>query len=743
MTTTTLARGRNGLKLFRVPAAKALTFRVNSQKLTVPAGSSASNVEPNYQQSIERAYENAIVSAGVSWIADNAAGVPLVLRRKLPNGDLEDVDNHPAIDLLEKPSEFYTWRELLTVAVASIFYAKHGSAFLYKDRNALGRPMGLMYLPYSRVEIKGSATQLITHYRYTPDGVPSQDIPAEDMVHLRLGIDPRNPRLGICPLASLGRELWIDEEASRATATLLRKLAIIGHVLALKDGSAILTEDQLATVKSYVDMEFTGLKRGGTAVLGAPLTLERPQYNPNDLDFSAIRNVVEERATAVLRIAADLLGLGAGLQQTRVGATAESHALAAWTNRMIPMLVSLAGQLTSQLLPDFEPDPNEFEFEFDLSGVAALQPDLKSEAERHSILVGSQIESLEVARQELGIEVADGDTLALPLNITLVPAGQQAALPDPAEEPDDEEDEPQEASLRDLLAKRFGSRQKADLNDQQRALLEADRRLAAQLEGVFTGELEREFLDLGEQIAAIFEQLYVESDTAVAGNQPLAAKRWELDQHTGLLVEVSTKQEPEPGDVRIVSDIFLRLDPTAWRAEALGPKYRTHYLRLLTGTVNNLNFVLGLGVNLPDPVAREVIAKGGTRLGLLDIEGDTRQSIYRSLAAGRAEGEGPRALARRIRAQVPAGRYANAGAQYRAETIARTETKYAQNVSSLEAYRASDVITGLVAVDNQTGFNDADCVARDGQPLTFEEAELELAAEHPNGTLSFSPMVER
>ena len=68
--------------------------------------------------------------------------------------------------------------------------------------------------------------------------------------------------------------------------------------------------------------------------------------------------------------------------------------------------------------------------------------------------------------------------------------------------------------------------------------------------------------------------------------------------------------------------------------------------------------------------------------------------------------------------------------------IARTETKNAQNESSLQAYETSDVVTGVIAFDNQTGFNDADCTARDGKVFSFDDARVEQGKEHPNYTLS-------
>ena len=156
-------------------------------------------------------------------------------------------------------------------------------------------------------------------------------------------------------------------------------------------------------------------------------------------------------------------------------------------------------------------------------------------------------------------------------------------------------------------------------------------------------------------------------------------------------------------------------------------------------TLNSINTTMQLGVNMPAPVEQRILRTGGKRMGLVDIAEDTKRAIFRALEEGRSLGEGPPALTRRIRDQVPAGRFGNAGPQYRARMIARTETKFAQNASSLEIYKASDVVTGMLAFDNQTGFDDDECTLRDGKVFTFDEAESEMSLEHPNGTLSFAP----
>ena len=102
-----------------------------------------------------------------------------------------------------------------------------------------------------------------------------------------------------------------------------------------------------------------------------------------------------------------------------------------------------------------------------------------------------------------------------------------------------------------------------------------------------------------------------------------------------------------------------------------------------------------------------------------------------------------RDIQRQIADQVPAGRFSTS--DIRAATIARTEVKYAQNVSSLEAYQASEDIQAVTVIDAQIGPTDAGMrgperhgcyVRRSAAPL----ADIGTPQRH---TRSFAPVVRR
>ena len=200
---------------------------------------------------------------------------------------------------------------------------------------------------------------------------------------------------------------------------------------------------------------------------------------------------------------------------------------------------------------------------------------------------------------------------------------------------------------------------------------------------------------------------------------------------------VEVRQSPTPEDADEAERILQRMGVTQWTQDALLPAYDGHYLRVLNQTVGTINSTVGLSVNLPDPVQMRVIRQGGTRLGLIDVQGQARRTLYRIIAEAREEGLGPPDIARRIRTEIPAGRYRST--LTRGRVIARTETKYAQNVSSLETYRRSVNYTHVRVFDAQLGDTDSPCEIANGQTWTYERADAE-PLQHPNCTRSFAPV---
>lgn len=194
----------------------------------------------------------------------------------------------------------------------------------------------------------------------------------------------------------------------------------------------------------------------------------------------------------------------------------------------------------------------------------------------------------------------------------------------------------------------------------------------------------------------------------------------------------------EPDDATMVNRIMQSMN-LADREEELFGIGESMTVRTIAATTDTLNATMPVGFRIPDHVARRLAREGGSRLLGTDIVGQTRQALFRALAEGRAEGLAGDGLARRIRQNVSAGRFRNAGVNYRAKLIARTETLFTQNESTLTAYGSSGV-ANVELIDDQLGHGDEPCVLRNGQVMTIAEARS--VSDHPNGTLMMVPAAQ-
>jgi hypothetical protein len=130
------------------------------------------------------------------------------------------------------------------------------------------------------------------------------------------------------------------------------------------------------------------------------------------------------------------------------------------------------------------------------------------------------------------------------------------------------------------------------------------------------------------------------------------------------------------------------------------------------------------------------------------INQTTRDRIRDLVVEGIDAGLSPAEVGRGLRGTIPplpddavgqslARRLGDFGSELRAETIARTEMRVAQNAAQIDSFTA----LGATQVELIDGDEDAACAARNGRIVSMDEAESEMLSEHPNGTLTFAPVV--
>lgn len=365
---------------------------------------------------------NSIVIACIRWVQRVYSEAPLMLQQWLPDkGEWEDHHRDPILSLLDKPNPFYSGTTLSKATVAD--YMLDGNAYWLIARNLAGQPVQLWWAPSSMMEPKGDPTDpkiFIDHYAYSPGEVP-QKIRVEDVVHFRDGMDPQNIRKGLSPLKGLLREIFTDDEAANMTASLLRNMGVPGVVISPKAGS--IQQDTAELMKASFTEKFTGDKRGEPLVLQGDSTVTQIGFSPEQMGGRGLRGVPEERITAVLGVNAAVVGLGAGLATTKVGATLREYREEAFESTIIPMYREMALELTCQLLPNFK-DTKLWQLTHDLTKIRVLQEDELKRSERITNLVVQGLIRVAEGRRMLGFPVEDEHEIYLrPANLRQIPAG--------------------------------------------------------------------------------------------------------------------------------------------------------------------------------------------------------------------------------------------------------------------------------------------------------------------------------
>ena len=177
----------------------------------------------------------------------------------------------------------------------------------------------------------------------------------------------------------------------------------------------------------------------------------------------------------------------------------------------------------------------------------------------------------------------------------------------------------------------------------------------------------------------------------------------------------------------VTAKVVRQLGVATWVRGRLQPVLSNHAGRVARDTELLLKTETGLDLSIADADIQRI--RGSRRLSSRDIEPQVRQAILKAVEAGVRAGESPDQTAQRIRKSVPAGRFTKAGAGYRSELIAATETGAMQRAASLAAYGSHPQISALQV---RGGDRDGEVVPLDAAPLP----------SHVGQALSYDPVLE-
>lgn len=330
-----------------------------------------------YQRDVGDGLQNAIIVAAVTWISKNFPEAKLLVKKRI--GDDWDIQHdHPLVDLIRRPNEFYSGQLMWMATIAD--WTLSGNAYWIKLRNRSGKVSQLFWTPSTLMKPCGDKDTFISHYEYRPGNQSPIILQREDVVHFRFGLDPTDIRKGYAPLTSLFREVFTDDEASNFTASVLSNMGMPGVIIspARMEGASYQMDMDVESIKEEFSTRFAGDRRGDPMIMSAPTDVKTLSWSPEEMNLRMLRQIPEERICAVIGVNPMVLGLGAGSGSATFKNYAESRD-AAYENTIIPAQRIISEELETQLLDDFEGGSGvnllDFDIEFDLSTVRSMQTD--------------------------------------------------------------------------------------------------------------------------------------------------------------------------------------------------------------------------------------------------------------------------------------------------------------------------------------------------------------------------------
>lgn len=216
----------------------------------------------NYASFAKEGYQsNVYVFACVRQIAMAVAGIPWIVYRKGRGGKVEELDDHPLAQLLERPNPWQGGSSFFENLAA--FLMLSGNSYIEAVGPDRGAPRELYVLRPDRMKvIPGNAQQPVAGYQYTV-GRTTVNFKPDEILHLKL-FNPLDDWYGMSPIEAAARSIDQSNESRAWNVALLQNSARPPGALVTEHE---LSEEQYQRLKEEIQEKYAGSKNAGRPLL--------------------------------------------------------------------------------------------------------------------------------------------------------------------------------------------------------------------------------------------------------------------------------------------------------------------------------------------------------------------------------------------------------------------------------------------------------------------------------------------
>lgn len=672
----------------------------------------------------------ALIFRAVQYVADAAATAPLKAYVEV-DGEQQPLDEHPVRDLFARPNG--SMGEARFFSFVTMVAAVAGFCVIEKERDRYGNVIALWPL-------RSDWIRPIPRQQRAPDWeykIPGEQAPrilrADDVIPVTYADTPTGDYTGIGPLEILLRETSVVNSLTDFLKTFMDRGALPLYAIIPQDeGPAAAQWKKQETKDAF--MAAWRNRYGGIRNMAEPLPLvgvkdvKRIGLDFNELAYRDLNDLQDARIAQAFGIPPILLGAQVGLEQATYS-NYEQARRSFYEDTMVPWWARLDDAFTRHLLNDRD-FVSDISFQFDTSSVPALRDDETAAVDRAVKLFTAGIISRHPSQRIAGVDVHGPDVFLQNFGQVEVPATNTEPTPRPTATvgpvDDTDEDTPalddgegermqaiasgMEAAIKQARERFITRDGRTYVND--RALTPEQRASAERIATHNKGQIVR-LAEIAEPIVSRFfrEQRDRIVDVALRGGNHIletrAVEQIDWDEEDRLLREALRPWWESVSEIAFADIAAATGADTMW---SLSNPHLADLFDILGYRVRDINETTRQAI---ETIVRESLIGGTTIPDLADALRDVVEETY----AGRAE------------------------------AIARTESQVAYNGASQAAYEASGVVSRVqmhdgVDCESGPGSDGLTCPQRNGLVVNVADMQRHISAEHPRGTLAFSPILD-
>ena len=290
--------------------------------------------------------QNAIVYRSVRMIAEAAASVPLLAY----DGD-EEIDGHPLLDLIARPSPDHTATDFLEAWYGFLLVA--GNAYV-EAVAVSGRLRELYVLRPDRMKVIPGPNGWPEAFEYSANGTSVRFAGeavagVRPILHTRL-FHPDNDHYGMSPIEAAATAIDIHNETSAWNKALLDNSARPSGALVYAAKNGNLTGEQFKRLRAELEDAFQGARNAGRPMLlEGGLDWKPLSLSPKEMDFIAAKHAAARDIALALGVPPMLLGIPGDNTYSNYSEAQRAF----WRGTVLPLVNRMTRAFSAWLAPAY------------------------------------------------------------------------------------------------------------------------------------------------------------------------------------------------------------------------------------------------------------------------------------------------------------------------------------------------------------------------------------------------------